>query len=306
MSLIKKANEITVPQTIKCLIYGSAGVGKTSLALSAPAPLLLDFDNGASRLNAEHRADTVQIQTWQNVKDVLSEDLSEYQSIVVDTVGKMIDLIITHVCGVRQPQIRDWGAINQEFTWFCRTLNSLQKNIIFVAHRDTRKEGDNTIFIPAIREKNYNAIVTELDLMGYIESKNNKRSITFDFSDRNDGKNTCNLPKDIIIPTTVDAKGQAIGENNFFEVGILQGFKKRLEAEQRLTQAYTEVCKDINESLEMISDAESANMFMTAILTKKDYKHIGSSKAYAKKLFLAKAQELGLKYNKETELYVQA
>ncbi len=73
-----------------------------------------------------------------------------------------------------------------------RTLSGLNKHIIFVAHRDTRKEGDDTVFIPALREKSYNSIVTELDLLGYLEMKSERgvqrRTITFDPTSRNDGK----------------------------------------------------------------------------------------------------------------------
>ena len=73
-----------------------------------------------------------------------------------------MDFIITYKCGTRQPSIRDWGGINAEFSWMTRTLSSLNKNVIFVAHRDTRKEGDDTVFIPALREKSYNSMLLSL------------------------------------------------------------------------------------------------------------------------------------------------
>lgn len=210
MSLIKKSNELVIPSTVKMMIYGQAGMGKTTVALSAPKPLLLDFDNGVKRVNMAHLdgIDIVQVSSWQDVQQVLQEDLSAYQTIVVDTIGKMMDFIISYKCGTRQPQIKDWGGINAEFSWMTRTLSSLNKNVVFVAHRDTRKEGDDTVFIPALREKSYNSIVTELDLLGYLEMRNEngvqKRTITFDPTSRNDGKNTCNLPGLMQVPTILD------------------------------------------------------------------------------------------------------
>ena len=146
MSLIKKSNELVIPTTVKMMIYGQAGMGKSTVALSAPKPLLLDFDNGVKRMNMAHleNIDTVQVTSWSDVQQVLQEDLSAYQTIVVDTIGKMMDFIITHKCGTRQPSIRDWSGINAEFSWMTRTLSGLNKHIIFVAHRDTRKEGDDT------------------------------------------------------------------------------------------------------------------------------------------------------------------
>ena len=61
MSLIKKSNEIKVVKNIKIMIYGQAGMGKSTLALSAPRPLLLDFDNGVKRVNTNHLGDQVGI-----------------------------------------------------------------------------------------------------------------------------------------------------------------------------------------------------------------------------------------------------
>lgn len=114
------------------MIYGQAGMGKSTVALSAPKPLLLDFDNGVKRMNMAHleNIDTVQVTSWSDVQQVLQEDLSGYQTIVVDTIGKMMDFIITYKCGSRQPSIRDWSGINAEFSWMTRTLSSLNKHII--------------------------------------------------------------------------------------------------------------------------------------------------------------------------------
>ena len=93
MSLIKKSNELVLPTTIKMMIYGQAGMRKTTTALSAPAPLLLDFDNGVKRVNMSHLdgVDIVQITSWDDVDEVLKEDLSAYKTIVVDTIGKMLE-----------------------------------------------------------------------------------------------------------------------------------------------------------------------------------------------------------------------
>ena len=50
----KNQNELVIPTTVKMMIYGQAGMGKSTVALSAPKPLLLDFDNGVKRMNMAH------------------------------------------------------------------------------------------------------------------------------------------------------------------------------------------------------------------------------------------------------------
>ena len=306
MTLIRKTSELSIPNTIKMMIYGQAGMGKSTLALSTPKPLLLDFDNGVKRINISHLdgIDTVQVGAWQDVKDVLQEDLSAYQTIVIDTIGKMMDFIITYKCGTRQPQIRDWGGINQEFSWLTRTVGSLNKNVAFVAHRDSRKEGDDTVFIPALREKSYNAIVTELDLLGYLEMKNEHgrqmRTITFDPTSRNDGKNTCNLPGVMNIPTIIDAHGKPTAKNDFIEKHVIAPYLGMLSAKEEEIKKYNELIAEIEKGVSQITDAQSANSFTEHI---NDYNHIGSSLMKARSLFSAKVNELGLVYNKETKSY---
>ena len=281
----------------------------TTVALSAPKPLLLDFDNGVKRVNMAHLegVDIVQVGSWQDVQQVLLEDLTAYQTIVVDTIGKMMDFIISYKCGTRQPQIRDWGGINAEFSWMTRTLSSLNKNVVFVAHRDTRKEGDDTVFIPALREKSYNSIVTELDLLGYLEMRNEngvqKRTITFDPTSRNDGKNTCNLPGLMNVPTIVDSKGNAIGKNDFITTQVINPYLAMLQEKKAEQEAYNKVIAEIQGCLELVADATSANDFIAHI---DDFKHVGSSKMKASILLAAKAKELGLIFDKTTKTYSDA
>ena len=309
MSLIRKSTELNIPTNVKMMIYGQAGMGKSTVALSAPKPLLLDFDNGVKRMNMAHleNIDTVQVTSWNDVQLVLQEDLSVYQTIVVDTIGKMMDFIITYKCGTRQPSIRDWGGINAEFSWMTRTLSSLKKHIIFVAHRDTRKEGDDTVFIPALREKSYNSIVTELDLLGYLEMKSERgvqrRTITFDPTSRNDGKNTCNLPSVMEVPTILDKNGNPTTKNDFISTRIIAPYLTMLQSKKAEQEAYNKVLSDITGRVELVADAASANDFIAHI---DDFNHVGSSKMKASMMLAAKAKELGLIFNKETKTYSDA
>lgn len=295
MSLIKKPNELDVQTKIKALIYGQAGMGKTTLALSAPKPLLLDFDNGVNRVNFEHQKDTVQIKSFQEALDVLNEDLSDYESIIVDTIGKMMDFIITKICGTSNPRIQDWGRINHEFTGFVRIASALNKNIIFVAHRDVRKEGEENVFVPAVREKTYSAIVTELDLLGYMDMNKNVRQITFNPTNKNDGKNTCNLPALIAIPDVIDKNGVAT-KNTFLDYAIIGQFNKNQANRKILVEKYSMILDSIKNDISKIKTAKEATEFISKIDT---YEHVGSTLQQAKVMLHSKATELGFKYVKD-------
>lgn len=311
MSLIKKSNEIKVVKNIKIMIYGQAGMGKSTLALSAPKPLLLDFDNGVKRVNTNHLGDQVgivQVESWNDIRYLLNSpnELNDFDSIVVDTIGKMMDYIIAYRCNGGQPRIQDWGAINNDFKWFTNALSGLNKNVIFVAHRDTRKEGEETVFIPALREKNYNSIVTELDLLGYLEMKNEnglqKRTITFDPTSRNDGKNTCQLPGIMNIPTILDRNGNVTAANDFIDKQIIAKYNAMIAVKEKKIAEYNDVLSQLKDNIALICDAQSANMFVKDNI--KEYaKHGSSIVLQARDLFGKKVKELKLVYNKETKEY---
>lgn len=314
MSLIKKSNEISIGQNLKMMIYGQAGMGKSTLALSAPKPLLLDFDNGVKRVNNAHLDDNVgivQVGTWQDVLNLLSnerEAMAAYDTIVVDTIGKMMDFIIAYRCGSRSPRIQDWGMINNDFKVFTQLLSELKKNIIFVAHRDARKDGEQTVFVPSLREKNYNSIVTELDLLGYLEMRVEngvvRRTLTFNPTDRNDGKNTCNLPGVMVVPTIIDANGNATAPNDFIQTSILSKYKDMIADKEAKVKEYNAALDEIKIGVEQITDADSANYFVAHI---NDYSHIGSSVIlHARKLFSAKVKALKLVYDEENKTYRDA
>ena len=294
MSLIKKASEIERPKNVRMMIYGQSGTGKTTFSLSSPDTLLLDFDNGVHRLENQHRTDTVQVRTFEEVLNVLEEDLSAYKTVVVDTVGKMLDYIIIHVCGKKQPRIQDWGKINMVFADFNRTLYHSGKNVVYVAHRDVRKEGDENVFVPALREKSYSSIVADLDLLGYLEMTSKGRTLTFNPSTRNDGKNTCQLPNQIFIK---DASGK---ENTAMFDLILEPYQEVCLRQSEGEKKYNEVMEQLKENIDLITDELSANDFVKRI---DKFEHTGNSKVASAHLLKKKTDELGLTFNKETKRY---
>ena len=106
MSKIKKKNEIELPKVILGCIVGVPGIGKTTLALSAPSPLLLDTDNGIHRVQSEYRADCVQVKSYQDILDVLEEDLSDYKTIVIDTLGELVNFMLKYFADKDNKRIR--------------------------------------------------------------------------------------------------------------------------------------------------------------------------------------------------------
>jgi hypothetical protein len=311
MSLIRKPHELNVQTKIKALIYGQAGTGKTTLALSTPKPLLFDFDGGVHRVNFAHLSNvgTVQIESYQDFLDVLEkEDLSDFETFVIDTGGKCLDYMADYIIR-KNPKLgksngtltlQGYGERKAEFSALCKRISLMNKHILFVAHRETRTDGDEVRYVPLFGGSNYDSLVTELDLVGYLEANGRKRVITFDPTSRNDGKNTCNLPSTMDIPVIVDESGNPTGNNNFFFERIIQPYIKRLESRKVEGIQYNEVIENIKEQVEQITDELSANDFVQRI---DHIKHIGTSRLMAAKLVRERCTQLGLKFNSKAKVY---
>lgn len=307
MTLIRKPHELTVQTKIKALIYGQAGMGKTTLALSAPSPLLLDFDGGVHRVNYLHQGATVQIESWANCEDVLKEDLSEYETLVIDTGGKMLDYMAESIIKKNPKMGRANGALTLQgfgerkgmFRQFLRSVMLMNKHIIFVAHRDTKKNGEEDRFVPMFGGSSYEDLVTELDLVGYLEADGKKRKLTFDPTDRNDGKNTCNLPSYMELPNVVDVSGTGL-KNNFLQTAVINPYIENLKHRVEQASKYNDVIDLMKIEIDNIETAQQANNFISKIDT---FEHIGGSKAYAGKYLNDKCTALGFTFNKDTKQY---
>lgn len=311
MGLIKKPNELVVKTNLSALIYGQPGMGKTTLALSAPHPLLLDFDGGIHRVNAAHRVDTVQISKWEEVDEVMQDpDIAGYQTIVIDTAGKMLSFMDKYIMQ-NNPKMRKadgtlslqgYGLRKNMFINFVNQVSLMGKSVIFVAHEREEKVGDEKQIRPEIGGSSAGDLIKELDLVGYMEAIGKKRTISFNPCEKFYGKNTCNLPERMEIPTLINDKGELIGENNFM-TNIINTYSKYQAKQTELSSEYEDLMEFIKAQIEMVNDVESANNVSKSLA---GMQHIFDSKIQAGILLNKRCKELGLKLNKVSKQYEAA
>lgn len=89
MSLLSQVTQGRPRPRIRDLVYGEPGVGKSTLAASAPAPIFLPAEDGAVHLDV---ARLPQPRVWTDVRvavRALTEEPHEYQTLVVDTLDEV-------------------------------------------------------------------------------------------------------------------------------------------------------------------------------------------------------------------------
>lgn len=208
MSKIKKKNEIELPKTIVGCITGVCGIGKTTLALSAPKPLLLDTDNGIHRVQSEYRSDVVQVKSYQDILEVLEEDLSDYETIVIDTLGELVNFMLKYFADKDKSlitrggtlNIKVWGLVKTEFESLKLKLQLLNKHLIFVSHVKEDKDGENKVYRMDVAGSTSETVTKILDFLGFCEVLGKTRSISFTPSARFYAKNSIGLNDYLEIP----------------------------------------------------------------------------------------------------------
>lgn len=302
MSLIKKPSELQFATLIKELIYGQPGIGKTTLALSAPAPLLIDCDKGAHRINPIHLKDTVQVTSWEDIDKVLNEDLSAYQTLIIDTAGKMIELmtdfIIRNDPRMRQGDgslaLKGYGARKVMFKNLFSRVSMLGKNIIFVAHELEERDGDNRFVRPEIGGSSGNDLMKELDLVGYVQAIGKKRSISFDATEKYYGKNTCNLPE------RMEFQDVSKGDNSMMSA-IFSTYAGMLAEKGAMRVNYNKLLDDIEARIENINTLDDLNKKKAELM---GLNHIWDSRVQSAKRLANKAKEMDFVFDRESGVYV--
>ena len=301
MTLIKKPNELSNEVKLKGLIYGEPGLGKSTLALSSPSPLLIDFDNGLRRVAKQHQLDSVQIESYQDLLDILlKEDISAYKTIVIDTLGKMIDRIADWLA-ITNPKVKQadgqlsmkgWGNVKLEFQKLLKLLDSKNKSVIFVAHSKEERDGDLTKMRPDVAGSSGKDIVKELDFMGFMSMKSGKRTIDLMPNEQYYAKNSLGLSSFLEFPVITT-------KNDFLAKAIFEAYADKLEKDSELVEQYSALTSIIDGKIGALEDLDQVNAYYKEELGKLE--KIWSSDLYEKHKLADRVKELGLEFDKENK-----
>jgi hypothetical protein len=300
--LLTKPNELTMKETYAGLIYGQPGVGKSTLALSSVNPVCIDVDRGMYRVEKRYQVPSLQVESYQQVLDLLnSSELDGFDTIVIDTLGKLIDCMGVYVTK-HNPKYRQsngqltqgWGQIKIEFHALIKLINGKSKSVIFVAHESEEKEGDITKKRPDVSGSARKDIVKELDFMGYMEMSGNKRTISFSPSSAYYAKNSMGLDAVIEIPGIQTS-------NSFIRDVVVSAIRNRREQDKAQAGPYDEVIKQIDSIVNAAKDVPAINKAYGK-LTALD--HIWDSKLYARAKISEVAKTLNAAWDKAAKRFI--
>lgn len=303
----KPAEMINTENKFRVLIAGYPGIGKTTLGLSAPKPLLIDVDFGINRTMASVRKDYIQPESYDELLNDLKGDLSEYETIVIDTGGKLLDLMKAYVIknDIKNAKkdgtlsLQGYGAVGREFTRFMNYIYfDLRKHCVIIFHAVEEKQDEDTKLRILVEGSTKNTVWQNVELGGFIEMRGNKKTIGFDNCERYFAKSSFGIKGNYTIPE-LDGTQQ-----NDFLTKLFEQANKNIQEESKVFEEerkqYQEV---INKYIPIVESMTAENVNEVMDLIKNIDDHILTSEKEIKDHFAKKIKELNLLWNKDKQQY---
>ena len=170
--------DVEVPQSFNLLLYGPAGSGKTTAALTAPGPTLVLNLEGRNALAfarkhaAGMKVDSITLASDEDPREALREVVrlareGSYGTVVVDTLGKYRDQLARSIGG-DQPSLPQWGQIGKSIMDAVRTLRDLDVCVVLICHEEIKDSDDgDRIIRPLIGGRTTEDVCAEVDVIAY-------------------------------------------------------------------------------------------------------------------------------------------
>lgn len=292
------------------IISGSPGVGKTTLALSAPNPVLIDFDKGISRVKAAHRKTTLMCATYEEVlQDLKSDVVKNAETLVIDTGGSFITFLQDWAIRDNPKlnaqkngaiSLKGFGAVKSEFVRFTNSLLYTQnKNVIYIFHTVESKDGDITKQRLMCEGAARNIVWQPCDLGCFVQIIDGERYAGFSPTESYFAKGCYGISGLLKIPVLSE------GEPNRFLTDLFAMARKNIAEENKVFEMdKAKYNAAMEEAHEIVRELDGIEEIKTTTERLKQIDHALTSEREAKALLAERLKELGIRWDKERKEYV--
>ena len=199
LKIVQPSEPLPVDNLVLTL-YSAPGWGKTSLACTADKPLLLDADKGS------HRASGVKarviINTWSDVVGLTADDLTPYNTVIIDTGGTLITKLMAYLIAQDPKNAgsyggmsgKGWGNVNSAIDVLLAKIIGAKKDVVIVCHMEEQEKNGNITERIDASGKPRNTIYRLSDAMcRIVMNPDGSRFLDFDPREGGYGKNPAQL-----------------------------------------------------------------------------------------------------------------
>ena len=304
--MIQKASEQKYENEKLCMIiYGLPGVGKTTLAASAPKPIVIDCDRGMKRVNPEYRCDISNVSSYKDLLEDVKNLGNEYETIIIDTGGSLIELMKEWAMDTEPTatkknggfSITGYGFVKSEFLRLSAELRK-KYNTIFIFHAAKEKQEEEFFYDLIVEGAAKTLVWQPADLGAYFFIQNGKRYMGFTPTANYSAKSAYGISGIVEVP---ELSG---GEPNVFLTKLFEKVRANIKSETEAIApkhtAYESAMSCGRELVAAINHAADVEPCLEAI---SNIEHALSSEKEIKALVKERLKELGITYNKEKKIY---
>lgn len=285
-------------ECIRMIVWGLPGLGKSTLAMSSPDPVIIDADGGYDRVMVRLRKPVIPMQGYDEIlKDICvdNHELKQFKTIVIDTGGSLFNLMKPWVIknnpvnaqkdGVTL-SLKGYGAVAAEFDRFTKyCVSELHKHIIVIFHAKERNDGDSVKYRIDIEGQTAHNIWKPMDMGGFMEMIGNNRTIGFSPTERYDAKGTHGISNLRTIPDV--SRGGA----NDFLTRLFDEYNANISEEAKVFSEYDAIMNQAKAIIKTALDEKSTNEALSKLA---GIEFIFSGKMEAWTLLQEQAKKVGL------------
>lgn len=302
---VKKPSELDFSdKKFMMIISGAPGLGKTTLALSAPKPFLFDVDEGISRVRPEHRCPTSTVSSYDELlEDMGSFDYREAETAILDTGGTLVQLMQpwakTQNDRAKKNPMAMFGVIKSEFNRIChKILLQDKKHLVVVFHTTEQVKNDTVQTRLSCEGSSKDIVWTPADFGGHMFVSGGKRVIGFTPTDEYFAKGCFGVSGVLPVPELKP------NQPNTFLTDLFASAQKLIQEDFKIYEVERENYRKAMEigraTIDFVSDPETA---LKARVSLAGIEHAMTSKVELMGAFKAKLSECKLRWNKENGIY---
>ncbi len=135
---VQFTDQISAADGIKVLVYGQSGVGKTSLAVNAPSPLIFSAENGLLSVRRV-RIPYIDISNYKNLLEAFrwfmtSQESRQVGTLILDSASEIAEVVLAEELKNSKDPRQAYGKMQQSMYEMMRAFRDVKgKNVVLIA-----------------------------------------------------------------------------------------------------------------------------------------------------------------------------
>lgn len=130
---------------VKMMVFGKAGVGKTTLCATAPTPIIISVESGLLSLR-DRDIPVIEAKTFEDLEEAYtfvteSEHAKDFETICLDSITEIAEVVLANEKAKSADPRQAYGELQVKMMDICRAFRDIKgKNVYFSAKQTSVKD----------------------------------------------------------------------------------------------------------------------------------------------------------------------